>query len=178
MGGCLTEREENMGLLDLFFHSPQVPAIQTILPAAAKQEILNGRLPILRTDKIFFKRGEMCHYIDKAIYEKRSVKKRYIRQSYGSSYKGLILKDVRHHYGGGKTDVVDNIQYDRLRGILYLTNQRIIFVGEQEGFDKRLDELVATTAWSNCIELQFQKESYRIFVPDGNVINKALHLVR
>ncbi len=167
-----------MGLLDQFFHSPQVPSVQTILPAAARQEILSGRLPILRTDKIFFKRGEACHYIDKAIYEKRTVKKRYLRQNYGASYKGLILKDVRRHYGGGKTDVVDNVQYEQLRGILYLTSQRIIFVGDREGFDRRLDELVAATPRSNCIELQFGKDSYRLFVPDGNVINRALHLVR
>ena len=165
-----------MGFLDLF--KPKTPMVQTILPDAAKQEILCGRLPILRTDKIFMKNGEVCHYIDKAIYEKKSVKKQYVRRNYGTSYKGILFKDVRHHYGGGRTDVVDNIQYEMLRGILFLTNYRIIFVGDQNGFDKRLDDLVATTPWNNCIELQFTKETYRLFVPDGNVINRALHLVR
>ena len=56
-----------MGLLDLFKPQPKMPMIQSILPAAAVQEILRGRLPILNTNKIFLKSGEQCHYIDKAI---------------------------------------------------------------------------------------------------------------
>ena len=65
-----------MGLLDLFKPQPKMPMIQSILPAAAVQEILRGRLPILNTNKIFLKSGEQCHYIDKAIYEKKDVYKR------------------------------------------------------------------------------------------------------
>ena len=74
-----------MGFLDLF--KPKVPTVQSILPDAAVQEILHGRLPILRTDKIFLKSGEQCHYIDKAIYEKRSVQKRYVRRNHGTTYR-------------------------------------------------------------------------------------------
>lgn len=165
-----------MGFLDIF-RSPKTPMVTTILPDAARQEILNGRLPILRTDKIFLKSNETCHYIDKAIYEKKVTKKSYVRRNNGYSAPGLF-KGTRIHMGGGHTDVVDNVQYETYRGIIYLTNQRIIFVGDQNGFDKRIDDLVATTPYSNCIELQFSKESYRLFVPDGNVINRALHLVK
>lgn len=165
-----------MGFLDIF-QSPKTPMVTTILPDAARQEILNGRLPILRTDKIFLKSNETCHYIDKAIYEKKVTKKRYVRRNNGYSMPGLF-KGTRINMGGGHTDVVDNVQYETYRGIIYMTNQRIIFVGDQNGFDKRIDDLVATTPYSNCIELQFSKESYRLFVPDGNVINRALHLVK
>ena len=64
-----------MGFLDLF--KPRVPTVQSILPDAAVQEIMRGRLPILNTNKVFLKGGERCHYIDKAIYEKKTVKKRW-----------------------------------------------------------------------------------------------------
>lgn len=165
-----------MGFLDIF-RSPKTPTVTTILPDAARQEILNGRLPILKTDKVFLKSNESCHYIDKAIYEKKVTKKRYIRRNNGYSVPGLF-KGTRIHFGGGQTDVVDNVQYETYRGIVYLTNQRIIFVGDQNGFDRRINDLVATTPYSNCIELQFSKESYRLFVPDGNVMNQALHLMR
>ena len=48
-----------MGLLDaLFGNRNQIPTVITILPDAAKQEILAGRLPILNTDKLFLKRGK------------------------------------------------------------------------------------------------------------------------
>ena len=165
-----------MGFLDIF-RQPKTPMVTSILPDVAKQEIINGRLPVLRTDKIFLKQNEACHYIDKAIYEKKTTKKRYVRRNNGYSMPGLF-KGTRIHMGGGHTDVEDNVQYETFRGIIYLTNQRIIFVGDQMGFDKNLADIVATTPYRNCLEIQFSKETYRLFVPDGNVLNRALHLIR
>ena len=165
-----------MGFLDLFNPQPKTPVVTTILPDIAKQEILRGRLPILKTNKIFLKNGEVCHYIDKAIYEKKSVKKRYVRRNSGYSAPGLF-KGTRINFGGGKTDVVDNVQYETFRGILYITNKRIIFVGDQSGFDKKVDDLIALTPYANCVELQFSKENYKIFVPDGNLTHAVLQQI-
>ena len=166
-----------MGFFDLFNPQPSAPTFVSILPDAAKQEIMRGRLPILNTNKIFLKSGEQCHYIDKAIYEKKTVKKRYVRRNNGYSMPGLF-KGTRVHMGGGHTDVVDNVQYETFRGILYITNKRIIFVGEANGFDKKIDELVALTPYANCIELQFSKDNYKLFVPDGNVTHAVLKQVK
>lgn len=94
-----------MGLLDLFKPQSKTPMVQSILPDAAVQEILRGRLPILNTNKIFLKSGEVCHYIDKAIYEKKTVRKRYVRRNSGYSAPGLF-KGTRVNYGGGTTDQV------------------------------------------------------------------------
>ena len=126
-----------MGFLDLFKpHSSTSVTVSSILPDIARQEILKGRLPVLNTDKLFLKSGEQCHYIDKAIYEKKKVQKRYVRRGNGYSVPGLF-KGTRAKTWGGHTDVVDNVQYETLRGVLYITNKRIIFVGESEGFDKK-----------------------------------------
>ena len=65
-----------------------------------------------------------------------------------------------------------------LRGILYITNRRIIFQGNQEGFDVKADDLVAITPYSNCVELQTSKMHYKIFVPDGNVTQAVLQLIQ
>lgn len=165
-----------MGFLDLF-RQPQTPIVQSILPDIAKQEIMRGRLPILNTNKIFLKNGEQCHYIDKAIYEKKTVRKRYVRRNRGYSMPGLF-KGTRINMGGGNTDVVDNVQYETFRGILYLTNKRIIFVGDANGFDKKVDDLIAVTPYSNCIEMQFAKDTIKLFVPDGNITHMALQLIR
>lgn len=166
-----------MGFLDLFKRQPTTPIVSSILPDIAKQEIMRGRLPILKTDKVFLKAGETCHYIDKAIYEKKTVRKRYVRRNAGYSVPGLF-KGTRINMGGGNTDVVDNVQYDTHRGILYITNRRLIFVGQDGGFDKRLDELIAVSPFSNCIELQFSKDTYKLFVPDGSVANAVLQQIR
>lgn len=160
-----------MGILDLFRPQPKTPVIIPILPDLARQEILNGRLPILNTDKVFLKRGEKCHYIDKAIYEKRTVRKRYVRR--GHTYKGKYI-----NWNDGQTDQVDNVQYSTHRGILYLTNRRMIFVGEHEGFDERIENIIAVQPYSNCIEIQFSKAQYKIFVPDGNLVHAVLKLVK
>jgi len=166
-----------MGFFDLFKPQPTTPIVTTILPDVARQEIMRGRLPILNTNKIFLKAGEQCHYIDKAIYEKKTVKKRYVRRNNGYSVPGLF-KGTRINIGGGHTDVVDNVSYDTIRGILYITNKRIIFVGDQTGFDKKIGDLIALTPYSNCVELQFSKDNYKIFVPDGNVTHMVLQLIR
>lgn len=166
-----------MGFFDIFKPQAKTPIITSILPDAAKQEIVRGRLPILNTNKVFLKNGENCHYIDKAIYEKQTVRKRYVRRNTGYSVPGLF-KGTRINFGGGNTDVVDNVTYDTFRGILYITNRRMIFQGEQGGFDKRLDELVAINPYSNCVELQFSKETYKVFVPDGGIVHSVLQLVR
>lgn len=43
-----------MGLFDaLFGNRNQIPTVTTILPDAARQEIIAGRLPILNIDKLF-----------------------------------------------------------------------------------------------------------------------------
>ena len=165
-----------MGFFDLF-QQPKTPMITSILPDIAKKEIMRGRLPILNTNKIFLKNGEQCHYIDKAIYEKKTVKKRYVRRNNGYSMPGLF-KGTRVHIGGGNTDVVDNVQYDTFKGILYITNKRIIFVGDANGFDKRIDDLIAITPYSNGVELQFNKESVKLLVPDGSIPHAVLQQVR
>lgn len=166
-----------MGFFDLFKPQPTTPIVTTILPDVARQEIMRGRLPVLNTNKIFLKAGEQCHYIDKAIYEKKTVNKRYVRRNNGYSVPGLF-KGTRINMGGGHTDVVDNVSYDTIRGILYITNKRIIFVGDQTGFDKKISDLIALTPYSNCVELQFSKDNYKIFVPDGNVTHMVLQLIR
>lgn len=125
-----------MGFLYLFRPQPQTPIVSTILPDIAKKEILRGRLPILNTNKIFLKNGETCHYINKAVHEKETIIKRYVRKSHGYSTPGLF-KGTIINMGGGYTDVVDNVQYETFKGILYITNKRIIFVGDDNGFDKK-----------------------------------------
>ena len=162
---------------DLFRQKPTVPTVTSILPDIAKQEILRGRLPILNTSKIFLRAGEICHYIDKAIYEKKTIRKRYVRRNTGYSVPGLF-KGTRINIGGGNTDVVDNVQYDTYRGILYITNKRLIFVGEQGGFEKKIADLIAISPYSNCVELQFSNDIYKIFVPNGNVTNAVLQQIR
>ena len=122
------------------------------------------------------KKGEICHYADRAIYEKRTVSKKRIRKNTGYSMPGLF-KGTRVHVGGGNSEYVEDVKYSTIKGILYITTQRIIFVGGADGFDRKTDTLVAVTPYANCIELQFSKETLKLFVPDGNLPHIVLKLI-
>ena len=165
-----------MGLFDLF--NPQTTAltVPSVLPDVAKQQILRGQLPILEPNNLFLKNGEICHYADRAIYEKRTAKKKRIRKNTGYSMPGLF-KGTRVYVGGGNSEYVDDVKYSTIKGVLYITTKRIIFVGGADGFDRRVDDLVAVTPYANCIEFQFNKETLKLFVPDGNLPHIVLKLI-
>ena len=47
-----------MGLLDIFnTPSDNTPTVSSILPSIAKQQIMQGQLPIINTDQVFLKAG-------------------------------------------------------------------------------------------------------------------------
>lgn len=165
-----------MGFLDIFKTQSLPPAVPSILPDAARQQLYRCQLPILQPNNLFLKSGEVCHYADRAIYEKRIVNKKRVRKGTGYSMPGLF-KGTRVHMGGGNTVTEDDIRYETINGILYVTNKRVIFVGGADGFDKKTDDLVAVTPYANCIELQFSKETLKLFVPDGNLPHTVLKLI-
>ena len=165
-----------MGFLDLFNPQPTTPTVPSVLPEAAKQQILRGQLPTLDPNNLFLKNGETCHYADRAIYEKRMVNKKRIRKNTGYSMPGLF-KGTRVHLGGGNSEYVDDVKYSMIKGILYITTKRIIFVGGADGFDRKAEDLVAVTPFANCIELQFSKETLKLFVPDGSLPHIVLKLI-
>lgn len=163
-----------MGLFELLFGKQnQIPTVTTILPDAAKNEIMAGRLPILNTDKLFLKRGEKIHFIDKAINMEHKVVKEY--RHYGGSTPG-IFEGNRWNYGRGKA--VEHTELVQHRGILYITNQRIVFQATEWGIDKTYKYLTAITPYTNACELQFGNKTYCLIVPDGNLVNRVLQLIK
>lgn len=163
-----------MGFFDaLFGNKNQIPTVISILPAAAKNEIMAGRLPVLNTDKLFLKRGERIHFIDKAVNLEEKTVKQYRHNGYSGP--GLF-KGTRWSSGQGKT--VEHMELVQHRGILYITNQRIVFQAKEWGFDKTYRYLTAITPYSNACDMQFGNKSYCLIVADGNVLYQALQLIK
>lgn len=158
--------------MGLFGPEQQMQIADSILPLAAKNEIMASRLPQLNTEKIFLKKGEVCSYIDKAILNVR-VKKR-ISRHVGHSAPGLF-KGTRFHTG-----VTKPIEYEELKqqkGILYITNKRVIFQAPENAFDKQHRYLSSVEPFSNAVVLQYGEKTYEIVVPDGSLVNHVLKLV-
>lgn len=168
-----------MGLLSWLFSKPTVPElprVTSILPSAAQQEIMAGRLPVLNTDTIFVQKGERIHYIDKAILLKEKTKRQYRTKSAGYSVPGLS-KNSRFSFGSGTAEPVEEVITEQFKGILYVTNKRVIFVNKDNGFDKAYRYLSAVTPYSNGIELQYGSKTYSLLVADGVLLNQVFKIL-
>ena len=162
-----------MGFLDRLFGIRQPPMVTSILPMPAKNEIMSGRLPILNSDSLFPKKGEKIHLIDKAVSVE--VKKTRVYRHVGISSPGLF-KGHRINTGRGKPIEREEMVYHA--GILYITNQRIVFHSKEHGFDKGYRYLTAIEPYNDGIELQFGNKTYSLLVCDGIVVNQALQLIK
>ena len=161
-----------MGLLDIFFQNQQTQITSSILPYAAECEIKNDRLPQLNTTKIFLKKGEYCSYIDKAILNVK-IKKRVSRHR-GGSAPGL-LKGHRVNYGSSRSEEYTEVKQQK--GILYITNKRVIFQAPEYAFDKLHRYLSSIEPYSNAVVLQYGQKTYELIVPNGSIVNHVLTLI-
>ena len=168
-----------MGLFSWLYsqpNPPQIPKVNTILPDAAVNEIKKGRLPRLKTDAIYSQKGEYIHYIDKAILLKDKTKRIYAGKRIVASFPGLFKGD-RINIGGGTAEPIEEIVTEQFKGILYITNKRIIFVNKSNGFDKPFKQLSAITQYDNGIELQYGSTTYSLVVPDGDIPNLVIKMI-
>lgn len=160
-----------MGVLDAFFGQKSYPTVSSILPDIAKREIENGRLPRLTADNLLLKQGEYCCYIDKALLLVEKTTKTY--RHIGTSAPGLF-KGTRISFGQGvPLERKETIEY---RGILYVTNKRVILQCKDNGFDKMHRYLTSVKPYTNGIELQYGNKTYSLVVPDGALATYAIKL--
>ena len=147
------------------------PKVTSIFPAAAASKIHSGILPTIQADKIILGNGEICHFVDVGVACTEKIR----RQSnhVGGSYR--IAKGFTAHLGQTQSVPISEPHYTK--GILYITNQRIIFVAHENGFDKRLKSLTAVTPYLDGMALQFGSKSHLILLPDSYTAKLALDML-
>jgi hypothetical protein len=168
-----------MGFLENLFglsSPPTLPTVLPIMPPIAINEIQSGRLPQLNSKNIFLKNDEICHYIDKAILLKEKVQKIYVRKGGGYSMAGFF-KGTRININNGRTDVRENVVIEQFRGVMYITNKRIIFQANSNAFEKSHTSLTAISPYANAIELQYGSKSFSLLVPNGVIISTVMNLL-
>lgn len=156
----------------LFELRQQMKIMDSILPVAAKNEIMEGRLPQLNSEKIFLRKNEYCHYIDKAILNIYVTER--ITYRIGHNMPG-VFKGTHINVGTSKSKEYRNIKQQK--GILYITNKRMIFQATQNSFDKQHRYLSAIEPYNNAVVLQYGKSTYELIVEDGFVVNRVLKLI-
>lgn len=158
--------------MGLFGLKQQTQIAESILPLAAKNEIMESRLPQLNTERIFFKKGEICSYIDKAILNIQVKKKmsQHVRHTSHGLFNGTKI-------GVGLTKPIEYEVSKQQKGILYITNRRVIFQAPQNAFEKQHRYLTSIEPYSNAVVLQYGEKTYEFIVADGSIVNRVLKMV-
>ena len=160
-----------MGLLSNIFEdeNENIPAM---MPNGVIDQIQSGVLPTIGTSQLMLTKNEKCHYVERAIrvIEKRT--KHYEGGSQGVSIR--IAKGVTYRTGKYKGKPVEDVFYIKTKGLLYVTDKRIVFVSEDQGFEKKLKSLTACFPYTNAIKFQFGNTTITLMVPDGSIVNQVI----
>lgn len=144
------------------------------MPAGALDQIRQGIIPTMRTDRIMLSDGEVCHFSERAIIVTEKTRKRYVGRSNGFSFR--VCRGVTYRTGQNRGTPIEETYTEKNKGLLYVTNKRIIFVSDKNAFDKKLKSLTAITPYSNAVQFQFSSKTYTVMVPDGGIINSLISL--
>ena len=79
------------------------------------------------------------------------------------------------HTGDSTSVPITEPEYTK--GILFITNKRIVFFAEKYGFDQKIEKLSAKKVYSDAITLQFGNKTYGLFVPNGDIPQAVIDLI-
>lgn len=164
-----------MGIFtNLFGSNPLVakpPELHSVFPQVAWQKIQSGKLPTIQSDKLILNAGEICHFVDVAAIV--TEKTRYKSRRVGGSYR--IWRGFTMHTGDSTSVPITEPEYTK--GILFITNKRIVFFAEKYGFDQKIIKLSAKKIYSDAITLQFGNKTYGLLLPNGDIVQAVLDLI-
>lgn len=93
----------------------------------------------------------------------------------GSSYK--VTKNWTMHSSNGRAKPIDQEWYEFKEGVVFVTNERIIFVAPEHGFEKRIKNLTAVIPYTDAIALQFGNQTINIMVPQSQLMAMVLQMM-
>ena len=116
-------------------------------------QIQNSELPILQTG-ISLQKGEDCYYSNHVDWLEHRTVTRKINYG-GPTARIRIMKGI--YYSAGSL-AVNRVTSDQIQvidsGIVYLTNKRVIFVGNRKNSNIRLDKILSIIPYSDGVELE------------------------
>lgn len=140
------------------------------------QTIQAGGLPSVSGVPVVLADGEVAHYFAPA--------RRYItktkaigRTGSGGGVRVRVAKGVSVAAGGGASQTVYDDVTDSFPGQIVLTDRRIVFLAQQNGFDCKLDAISAITPEGDRIMIQAGAKNYRLLVAQQGHFAKVLDKV-
>lgn len=155
--------------------SEDAPQLQSLIPPRISNEIMSGNLPKFNPSTILLGKNETCHFMDKAALAVRQKERSYATHRLGSSYK--VTKNWTMHSSNGRAKPIDQEWYEFKEGVVFVTNERIIFVAPEHGFEKRIKNLTAVIPYTDAIALQFGNQTINIMVPQSQLMAMVLQMM-
>ena len=139
--------------------------------------IENGEIPPLNVDLNLHK-NEVCYFKTlTSLHEQRTITKRI---NYGGpSYSIKIMRGLYYRTGSYNVKKVQEEQLVMLdNGYLYLTNKRLLFIGNKKNSTIRLNRILAFTPYTNGLEIVKDSGRNPFFLIDGDIDLFAMILSR
>ena len=138
------------------------------------EKINNGQLPeITITNGVNLAEGEICHYADTAYtFKDKTVTTGYTGKSSGVSIR--LMKGLTYRTGGSGGKAIRETQRTMYKGILFITNKRVIYTSTKESFDKITSIIEA----KDGILLQIGSTTYSIIVPTHSEFIKVFNMAK
>jgi hypothetical protein len=116
-------------------------------------DIGQGNIPSVSVPGLILHKGEVAYWSEPgAIIEDRVVKQEYVGESSGMSFR--LAKAVSYRTGGFHGHIeTEKEAVPASRGSLILTNQRIIFHGDNQSFDAPWQQMLAIDFFRNGLRL-------------------------
>lgn len=152
-----------------------VPQLKSLVPQRISNEIMTGQLPKFNPSTIMLGKNETCHFMDKAALAIKKKEKTYQTRRTGSSYR--VTKNWTVHSSNGRAKPIEQEWYEFKEGVVFVTNERIIFVAPENGFEKKIKNLTAVIPYSDAIALQFGSQTINLMMPQSQLMAMVLKMI-
>lgn len=155
--------------------SEDAPHLQSLVPQRISNEIMTGQLPKFNPSTIMLAKNETCHFMDRAALAVKQKERSYSSRRSGSSYK--VTKNWTMHKTYGTTKPIEQEWFEFKEGVVFVTNQRIIFVAPEHGFEKKIKNLTAVIPYTDAVALQFGSQTINLMMPQSQLMAMVLQRV-
>lgn len=155
--------------------SEDVPNLQSLVPQRVANNIITGQIPKFHPSTIMLGKNETCHFMDKAALVVKQKEKSYATQRTGSSFR--MTKNWTMHSSNGRTKPIEQEWFEFKEGVVFVTNERIIFVAPEHGFEKKVKNLTAVIPYTDAVALQFGSQTINLMMPQAQLMAMVLQMV-
>jgi hypothetical protein len=111
--------------------------------------------------------NEYCFYKDKSfIYEEKEEIVGYKSRNDGVSIR--IANGFSYRTGNGDSKAIKKVKEIEHKGILYLTNKRVIYVCDKVGFEKKITDITSIQGAYSFLILQIGSKTYKFTTPSAD----------